>query len=129
VDRDGFATYLDALCQGFGIPPELVGPAFPPEVLDINGFTGFLGRDRATGEPAAASAVFVTGTTAGVYNVATVAAHRRKGYGEAVTAAAARHGAEHHGATHAILQASEAGEPVYRRMGYATPARYRQFEG
>ena len=127
VDRTNFDAYLDVLCRGFGIPSELVAPAFKPELVDVEGFTGFLGRDPQTNDPAAASGLYLTGDIAGVYNVATVPEHRRKGYGEALTAAAARHGAEL-GATRSILQASGAGEPVYARMGYTTPARYRQFE-
>lgn len=104
-----------------------MAPVVGPATLDVRGFTGLLGR-AADGAGAAASAVFVTGVTAGVYNVATRPEHRRRGYGEAVTAAAARVGAEA-GARRAVLQASEAGEPVYRRMDYATADRYRQFEG
>jgi ribosomal protein S18 acetylase RimI-like enzyme len=126
VDGSTYDEYLHTLCDGFGMPYERMAPVLGPKSLDIPGFTGLLGR--VDGVAAAASAVYVSGSTAGVYNVATRPDHRRRGYGEAVTAAAARFGAEA-GATRAILQASEAGEPVYRRMGYATPDRYRQFEG
>ena len=126
VDASTYDEYLGTLCAGFGIPAELVAPMAGGSMLGIDGFTGLLGR--VDGAPVAASGVFVDGTTAGVYNVATHPDHRKKGYGEALTAAAARRGAEA-GRTVAILQASAAGEPVYRRMGYATPDRYRQFEG
>jgi ribosomal protein S18 acetylase RimI-like enzyme len=126
VDSSSYDEYLGTLCAGFGIPPELVAPMAGGAMLGIDGFTGLLGR--VDGAPVAASGVFVDGTIAGVYNVATHPDHRKHGYGEALTAAAARRGAEA-GCTVAILQASEAGEPVYRRMGYATPDRYRQFEG
>jgi GNAT superfamily N-acetyltransferase len=121
-----YDDYLGTLAVGFGIPVEVVAPVLGPKLLDIPGFTAMLGR--VDGAPVATSAVAVTGPTAGVYNIATHPDHRRRGYGVAVTAAAARRGADA-GCTHAALQASEAGEPVYRRMGYATPDRYRQFEG
>jgi GNAT superfamily N-acetyltransferase len=126
VVEANYGDYMTTLCTGFGIPPEVVAPVLHGEMLAIDGFTGLLGR-TADGTPAAASGVYVLGATAGVYNVATPPEHRSKGYGAALTAAAARLGAER-GATRSILQASEAGEPVYRRMGYATPDRYRQFE-
>ena len=126
VDEASYDDYMATVCAGFGLPPEIAAPVMHGELLQIDGFTALLGR-AADGAPASASGVFVTGTTAGVYNVATPEEHRSKGYGWAMTAAAARVGAEQ-GASRAILQASEAGEPIYRRMGYATPDRYRQFE-
>jgi GNAT superfamily N-acetyltransferase len=125
VGAAGAGEYLDTLLAGFGVPPGLIDPSLGRALVDTPGLFSLLGR--VDGEPVATSAVFTAGPTAGVYNVATLAPHRGRGYGEALTAAAARAGADR-GATHAILQASEAGEPVYRRMGYATPDRYRQFE-
>lgn len=125
VDAAGAGEYLETLLAGFGVPPGLIDPSLGRALVETPGLTGLLGR--VDGAPVATSALFVTGPTAGVYNVATLADHRGRGFGEALTAAAARAGAEQ-GATHAILQASEAGEPIYRRMGYATPDRYRQFE-
>ncbi len=124
VTGDELGTYGDVVCQGFGMPPELfteLGEA----MFGIDSFTALLGM--LDGVPVATSAAFVSGDTIGVYNVATVESHRRRGLGEALTAAAARVGSEA-GATRSILQASRAGEPVYRRMGYETPAHYRQFE-
>lgn len=125
VDAGTYDVYLDTMAAGFGMPLELLAAVRDRSLLGIPGFFGVLGR--VDGEPAATSGVYVSDDIAGVYNVATLEAHRRKGYGEALTAAAARIGAEA-GCAKAILQASEAGEPVYRRMGYATPDRYRQFE-
>lgn len=121
----GADEYLETLLAGFGVPPGLIDPSLGRALVDTPGLVGLLGR--VGGEPVSTSALYVTGATAGVYNVATLPDHRGRGFGEALTAAAARAGADR-GATHAILQASQAGEPVYRRMGYATPDRYRQFE-
>jgi GNAT superfamily N-acetyltransferase len=79
------------------------------------------------GIAAGTAATFVTGDVAGIYNVATVPSQRGKGVGAAVTWAAVEAGARA-GATVSILQASEAGAPVYERMGFTTPDRYRQFQ-
>lgn len=125
VEATNYDTYLATLCAGFGMPAELIAPFEGGAMLNIAGFTGLIGR--LDGRPVAASAVFVHEDTAGVYNVATVPDHRGKGIGAAVTTAAARAGAAG-GAQRSILQASEAGQPVYTRLGYATPTRYRQFE-
>jgi predicted GNAT family acetyltransferase len=66
--------------------------------------------------------------TAGVYNVVTVPAHRGKGYGAAVTWAVVAEGARR-GCTHAVLQASETGYPVYRRMGFVDAGWYVELTG
>lgn len=127
VDASTLEAYGDVLSAGFGMPRELVSGLMGAELLvETPGFTGILGV--LDGEPVAASGVFVTDATAGIYNVATVASARGRGIGAAVTWAAALAGRDA-GATRSILQASEMGEPVYARMGYATPDRYRQFEG
>jgi hypothetical protein len=117
---------LGVLAEGFSAPRVVIDAVFGEGVLRVAGFTGYLGL--LDGQPAATSACFVSHGVAGVYNVATVPSCRGRGAGAALTWAAASAGVCE-GVTVSILQASEAGEPVYRRMGYATPARYRQFEG
>ena len=126
VDAASVDAYVDVIAAGFEMPRDLAAMALGEALLlESPGFTGFLAT--LDGEPVATSGLFLTGTTAGVYNVATVPAARGRGIGAAVTWSAALAGRAA-GAPRSILQASEAGEPVYTRMGYATPARYRQFE-
>ena len=126
VDAATVEPYVDVLSAGFGMPRDLAATVMGAGLLlETPEFTGFLAT--MNGEPVAASGVFVTGATAGVYNVATVESARGRGVGAAITWAAAQAG-RRAGATRSVLQASEMGEPVYRRMGYETPVRYRQFE-
>ena len=128
VDADGIDAYVDVVANGFGMPRDIAVALMGERLLlETPGFTGFLAH--LDGEPVGSSGVYVTGgAIAGVYNVATLPAARGRGVGAAVTWAAVLAGREA-GATASILQASEMGEPVYTRMGFATPARYRQFEG
>ena len=60
--------------------------------------------------------------------MATPPEFRRRGYGAAATWAAIEVGAQR-GCDHAVLQASEMGAPVYRRMGFVDVGRYVQLEG
>jgi hypothetical protein len=87
--------------------PLLLSPGSP-----IRLYVGYAG-----GEAAAASELTVGGGVAGLYGISTLEAHRRRGYGTAMTLRPLRD-ARAEGLTHAVLQASDAGAGVYRRIGF-----------
>jgi GNAT superfamily N-acetyltransferase len=123
-DSRRLRDYQRVAAEGFGMPVEwterLMGPAF----LEVPGFESYLGT--MDGNPVAVSSVFVDGEVAGVYNVATLKTHRRRGIGEAMTWRSIQRGREA-GCTVAVLEASEMGKPVYERMGFRVVAPYRTF--
>ena len=111
---------------GFGMPIEMARVILGEELVTHPDTAIVIGYAR--GEPVTTALLARSGTTAGVYNVATLGEHRGRGYGEAATWAVIAEGARR-GCTHSVLQSSDAGYPVYARMGFMDVGRYRQLEG
>lgn len=116
VDAPTISDFQRVAGEGFGMPARMAATVFRASLLELPAMRAFIGL--VDGRPVACSANFVTGTTVGVYTVATVEAMRGRGYGTRMTAAAMTDTPSP--ATLAILQASDMGRPVYERMGFRT---------
>jgi ribosomal protein S18 acetylase RimI-like enzyme len=110
-------TWADTFITGYGLPPDFVTPFF--DLLASLGvdlpnrhYLGFLNR-----VPVTASTLFLGAGVAGIYNVATLPEARGKGLGAAMTLFPL-HQARQMGYQAGILQSSEMGFNLYRRLGF-----------
>ena len=114
-----------------GLPPHVMHSYFArPEKILSAGHRLVLARCQ--GQPVAAALSVTAGEGAarrgGVCWVGTKPGRRGLGAGEACTRAATN-AAFDEGASVVALEASEMGEPIYRRMGYVEVGRYRWYLG
>jgi hypothetical protein len=116
------ATLADAERVGIlgyplpGVDPDDRGVLYPEASL-ANGVRVWVGY--VDDEPVTTAAAFTTGDVNLVEFVATMAEHRGKGYGAAVTWTATLADPS----KPALLEASDFGRPVYERMGYLAISR------
>ena len=104
-----------AAAAGFEAPVDLFEQLMTPALLELRGVHCYLGE--AGGQPVTTGVGVTLGSSVGIFNIATPPAHRRCGYGSAITARAVADGLAA-GAKWAWLQASELGYPIYERLGF-----------
>jgi len=112
-DEGGIHAAIAA--EGFEAPLEMFQQLIPPAVLAQPGSHAYVGS--VDGRDVVTAFGSTAGDHVGIFNVATPAAHRGRGYGKAITARAALDGFDS-GARFAYLQSSPAGLRVYESLGF-----------
>lgn len=121
LNPDEVALHARLGAAGFGENPDHFVRLLPPPVMALEGFRAYVGE--VEGE-AVTTAVGVTlDENVGVFNVATPAHHRRRGYGAAISAHVVEDGLAN-GARWAWLQSSPSGYRVYEALGFRTLERW-----
>jgi ribosomal protein S18 acetylase RimI-like enzyme len=121
TDDAGVADHVATASDAFGIPDELMRAIITPEIARLPAVAVYVGY--TDGVRVTAGMSVRSGSTIGVYNIATLASARRRGYGEAMTVRLAVDGVAA-GCDLAVLQASPMGLRLYERLGYRTVVRY-----
>jgi ribosomal protein S18 acetylase RimI-like enzyme len=115
-DAQSRAVFAHINSTAFRIPFEWCLELYDIEALWDGCFSGHIGY--AKGEAVSTVATVVVAGTVGVYSVATLPGHERNGYGEAMTRYAVARAQQDPGIERVVLQATVAGLPLYRRMGF-----------
>lgn len=118
---DALAQALATAADAFGAPPEAFAALYGFDVTSLDGLAVYLGR--AGGEDVSTAVAYTVEGATGIFNVATPASHRGRGYGGAITTCAVRDGFAA-GAEFAWLQSSDVGYSVYQRLGFRTVDTY-----
>lgn len=121
TDEAGIEHHIKTAAAGFELPESVLRSIMTPTMAQRAGVTAYVGY--ADDRPVSTGLGIRTGRTIGVYNVATLSAVRRRGYGAAMTARAVADGAAA-GCDVAILQSSAMGYPVYERLGFRKVVEY-----
>ncbi len=126
ADRTTLAEWIDAFGQGFRTPgPELRVVNDLYEQLGVGEdarIRHYLGSVK--GRPVATSSLFLCAGVAGIYNVSSLPRFRGRGFGAAMTQHPLRE-ARAMGYRVGVLEASDLGAPVYRRLGFRQYCRLR----
>lgn len=122
--EEGYDDFVVTMCAATKMPVESGYDFISPELFDalwVELYTGYV-----DGDPVATSNLVVSHRVAGVYNVTTLEAHRRKGYAVAMTWHAVARGVELR-ADMSSLQATPMSVPLYEHMGYQKVCVYKDY--
>ena len=126
-DPDAFHDWMDVFAAGFEMPPDVISAFSKFALLGFGDELPYrVVLARIADRPVATALGFLAGGGAVILNVATIPEFRRRGLGRAVTLAA-MHTCAEFGASVAVLQSSEMGCELYRRLGFEEFGRYRSF--
>ena len=123
-DDDSCAAVFDVNAAAYRADLEPCKPTFGKRAF-WDGHVAALGR--VDGTPVASAAVLMIDGCRYVALVATTPDHQRRGYAEAVMRHALDVAGAAHGQTPTVLHATDAGQPMYARMGYETIATHTAF--
>jgi GNAT superfamily N-acetyltransferase len=118
---DEVDLHVDAMRDGFGMPESLVAPLRGSPLLRQGGVRAYVAEDG--GAVVGTALGILREGHVGVFNVATLPAHRGRGHGAALTARVVADGVAE-GARAALLQSTPVAVPVYERLGFATAERW-----
>ena len=126
TEEDRLAA-LHLNCLGYGMPLEIGTSVIETGSYYSDAATEFGFIALVEGQPVSTASVLVVDESLYVEAVATAPAHQKRGYAEAVMRHAISEASAATGLTATYLDASAAGCPLYRQMGYGSLADWRYY--
>ena len=123
-DARDLGTFRSLLSRVFHIAPDEAEMVLGDNALAVEGVRHYIGK--LGGEAVGTLSMVTSGHVPGIWNVGTLAEHRRTGIGTALMRHALQEAAGE-GRTSSMLLASKEGVPLYERLGYRTLSTVRIF--
>ena len=121
TDEKTLSDYQEVMASAFVFPDWLIKRVLTTGLLNEKHLVMLVGYEK--GVPCTGAMLIQQGDLAGIYWVGTKQGYERKGLAAKATTQAILVGRER-GCTWSVLQASDKGMPVYKRMGFETLAHY-----
>lgn len=121
-DASSRLDFVQVSAQVFGLPGRIAQDIYGSEQFWNGGLTAWVGY--AGNRPVTTAATATAAGVVGVYSVATVFDHQRRGFAETITRHALEEASKAAGTRRTILQSSAAGRRLYRKMGYRPQGRF-----
>ena len=115
-------AFTEITSLSFEIPYAVAHAVYAQDTAWQGDYRGFVAL--AGGRAVSIVAIVPTGDVLGVYSLATHPARRRQGYGEATLRGAIAEMTRRTGLERLVLQSTEAGYDLYRRMGFRDATRF-----
>ncbi len=122
ADRATRQAFSALTSVSFDIPSTIARAVYEPERAWLGGYRGFVGHFN--GKAVAIVAIVAAADALGVYSLSTAPDCRRMGYGEALLRAAVAAEQKRTGTQRLVLQSTDAGYSLYRRLGFRDVARF-----
>lgn len=122
ADRLTRQSFCALTAVSFDIPMAIAKAVYEPERAWCGDYRGYVGT--AGGSPVAIVALVATRDALGVYSLSTLPEWRHRGYGEALLRTAVASEQARTGIQRLVLQSTDAGHSLYRRLGFNDVARF-----
>lgn len=126
IDAKTRFDFCDVACVVFALPFRISYSIYAEPGYwqsGTHGHVAYLGQ-----KPVAIASTVLAGDALGVYSLGTLPQHRRNGYGETLMRYALRQVQQTSDQQNLILQATQTGLPLYKRLGYRTVTQFRVYE-